>query len=102
MSGERWNRYFEIFAATRGRTAAAQDAIDRAKPTGKKVEFMLWIGEQKRAFRDAHPEAFLSNRDTIADHTAWAAWLEGALERLAAGAVSTLALLTLHRARTWL
>jgi len=50
-------------------------------PGGRMTGFMLWMGEQKKAFRDQSPEAFYVNMnghvtENIVDYGAWDCFLQ--------------------------
>lgn len=101
MSARQWNRFYELFAASQGRTAAQQEAIDNAKHVGRNVEFMSWIHAQLQSFRRAMPEAMSSDGRLVADRAAWAAWLENWRDRVDAAVLAVIAALVMHSPRTW-
>jgi len=72
------NPHYVAYARAHGRDADAQLASDQARDDGRGASmlgFILWMSQQKTAFRTAHPEAWL-DRYTIVDHAAWAAFLQ--------------------------
>lgn len=74
-----WNPYYAFFARSQGRSPEAQQAEDRRdQPEGNALPFILWISQERRRFQRAHPEAWDKSGDRIADHDAWARWLEDA------------------------
>lgn len=62
--------YFVAYATAHDRSPADQLDHDKARwKGGCMTGFILWIGQQRAAFRKARPEAFLG--DSIADYEAW-------------------------------
>jgi hypothetical protein len=69
------NPRYVAYAAAHGRAPDDQLVHDhRVWSGGCMVGFMLWIAEQRRAFKAAHPEHFL--HDGIVDQDAWTEWLQ--------------------------
>lgn len=57
---KQWNPRYVAYAAKDGLTPEEALARDLdLRPGGCMVDFILWVGDRVRAFRKAHPEAFV-------------------------------------------
>lgn len=72
-----WNPRYVAFARSNGRTVEEQIAIDRARPSGRMMPFILWNSGKVEEFRKLFPDAFSGG--FIHDHAAYDRWLAGAL-----------------------
>jgi len=70
------NPRYAAYAQAHGKTPDEMMEHDRAAwPGGCMCGFIVWMSEQKRAFRKACPSAFL-DRYAIQDQAAWTAFLQ--------------------------
>lgn len=77
------NPRYTAYAKANGNDPEQQLRIDEETyPGGKMVGFILWIRERKRAFLEAHPEAFMNDcvtnkpcLDMMWNTDAWDNWL---------------------------
>jgi len=69
------NPRYVAYARVHGRTPNEMMSHDMTQyPGGCMCGFILWMDEQKRAFKKARPECFIG--DNVKDQKAWTAWLE--------------------------
>lgn len=71
MTSPTWNPRYVAFAVATGMTPAARLAADRARHTGRMMEFILWIGQRWTEWGGPRP----SSRSR-ADHDNFDAWLQ--------------------------
>lgn len=96
----KWNPYFVAYAATNGRTCAAQVEHDREEyPGGSMVGFILWMNQRWAEWRELRgvprtipsaplqgaPHGFWFHILSPSDHADFAGWLRGCAFRTAEG-----------------
>lgn len=71
-----WNPYYLAYARAHGRHPEAQLAADRERwPGGRMCGFILWSGEQRRAFIAKHGPLARGEFMTPDERETFAAWL---------------------------